>query len=103
MAPSTKALISKNIVAELGIEALPDAEKVALIERIASTIEKSVFIRVYDALSEDDQDALSNALTMGDMMGVETLLANNPQVDLEQIVQEETSTITSQLKAAVTA
>lgn len=97
---STKTLISQNIIAMLGIEALPDAEKLQLIERIASTIEKAVFLRVYDVLSEEQQDALTTALTTGNMMAVETVIAS-ADIDLPAVVAAETKKITEQLSAAV--
>jgi hypothetical protein len=99
---STKSLISQNIIAELGIEALPDDEKFELIGNIGSTIEKAVFLRMYDALDESEQDDLSDALARGDMLAVEMLIAN-ANIDLEQIVREETKHITNQLVAAVQA
>lgn len=52
--PAPMDLLNENIIALLGLEALPDEEKVAMIEKMTDLVQKRVILRVMDLLAEED-------------------------------------------------
>jgi hypothetical protein len=46
-----------NIIALLGLEDLPDEDKISMVERMSDLVQKRTILRVMEALSDDDAKA----------------------------------------------
>lgn len=53
-------LLSANIIALLGLEPLPAAEKAALIDKMAEVVYKRVLLRVFNELDDAAKDELAD-------------------------------------------
>ena len=54
----TDPKLSENIIKLLGLEALPDEEKVRLVERMAALVERRLIVRLAKELSDEDAKRL---------------------------------------------
>ena len=52
------AKLSENIIQLLGLQALPDEEKVRLVERMAALVERRLTVRLANELDEEDTEKL---------------------------------------------
>jgi len=97
---ANQGLFEKNIISLLGLEELPDSEKERLLNRISNIVQKKVFLRVMDELSEEQQDEFLQALDAQDQVTVERILKDNVE-NLEEIIKEEVVNIKEDLKDTV--
>lgn len=63
-------LDEQNIINILGIEALPDERKIAIIERVSELVQKRLFVRLLDFLNASDKEELTRFLDSGDQKGL---------------------------------
>ncbi|MBI4239524.1 hypothetical protein HY620_00865 [Candidatus Uhrbacteria bacterium] len=95
---TTQQLLQVNIIDELGLSALPDDQKTQLVAQITTIVQKSVMIRIYDALRKQDKNAL-NALV--EEKGVEdsSVIAfiQEKVPDLGKIFEEEIANVKREL------
>ncbi len=79
----------ENIIGLLGIAALPDDEKIKLVERMAKLVERRLILRLAKELGEEDMKQLE-ALGEGSEGAVEFLREKFPNLDamaLEEVGQ----------------
>ncbi|MDP3727756.1 MAG: DUF5663 domain-containing protein [bacterium] len=50
--------LAENIIQLLGLQALPDEEKVKLVERMAALVERRLIVRLANELGEEDTEKL---------------------------------------------
>jgi len=82
----------KSIIALLGIEALPDEEKVRLVHAMVDLIERRVMNRLAKALSAEDARRLDDLATGGDPE-VLAVFFRDRCPNLEEILKEEIDTV----------
>ena len=56
---TAKDLLNENIIGLLGLESLPDEEKVAMLEKMSDLLQKRIALRVMDQLAEEDQKKMA--------------------------------------------
>ncbi len=64
----------KNIISILGIESLPDEEKIAIVEKVTILVEKRLLVRVFDSLDALRQKEFSEMLDKDDQAGIQDFL-----------------------------
>jgi len=52
------SLLNENIIALLGLESLPEEEKVQMLNKMALLIQKRVLLRVMDLLQDEDAEKM---------------------------------------------
>lgn len=55
-------ILDANIIVELGLDYLPDDQKVQLIQSIATLVQKSAMLKIIDLLSDDDKQTLDGLI-----------------------------------------
>lgn len=92
-----KTMVQQNLIAMLGIEALPDEKKVDILEKTATLVEQRVVVRMLEMLGEEDRDALLAALADKEQEKIATLIA--PVADkIEGLIQEEAAKVKEELQ-----
>lgn len=87
-----------NIIKELGIENLPDEQKLRLLEKMAEVVESRLMIRIGEALTEDGRAEFSRLMTDGDQEKVFAWL-DAKGVKIDEWLVEEISKMKSELIA----
>ncbi len=80
--------LQKDLIIELGLQALPDNKKEEMVLRIGELIQQNVVLRIISEMSESDKDEFEKVL--GENNGEKTLeflQARFP--NLNQVVEEE--------------
>jgi hypothetical protein len=90
-------LLGENIIALLGLESLPDTEKLQMLEKMSLLVQKRVLLRVMDVLQDEDADKMA-------------VLEQNPQEmmafiaervpNFQEIVDEEVLKLKAEMLAA---
>jgi len=86
-----------NIIEELGLEILPDEQKLRLLDKMASLAETRLMIRVGEKLSEAERAEFSNLMTEGDSEKIFAWLAGHG-INVEEWLLEEVARLKSELQ-----
>ena len=86
--------MEENLITLLGIESLPDEEKMKVIEQATALIEKRVMLRVMEALSDEDAKQAEQLADKPEAMA-ELIAAKVP--NMADIVAEETEAVKREL------
>ncbi len=86
-----------NIIEELGLEILPDEQKLRLLDKMASLVETRLMIRVGEKLSETERAEFSNLMTEGDSEKIFAWLASHG-INVEEWLLEEVGHLKSELR-----
>lgn len=90
MSNQLQDFLQKDLIAELGLQALPDNKKEEMVLRIGELIQQNVVLRIISEMPENDKDEFEKVL--GENSGEKTmefLQAKFP--NLNQVVEEEIS------------
>lgn len=91
-------LDQQNIINILGIQSLPEEQKLALVEKISELVQKRLLLRVLDSLSLEKREAFEQLLTSNNQAGLEQFL----QTDVPQFAvwfEEELKKIKEEMSA----
>ena len=80
-------VLRENIVAALGLEALPEEKKAQLIDRMAELAEKRIILRLMEELPPKGHQEFEKVAKKGDQAKMKFLQEKFP--NLAEIVQEE--------------
>lgn len=86
-----------NIIEELGLEILPDEQKLRLLDKMASLVETRLMIRVGEKLSETERAEFSDLMTKGDSEKIFAWLAGHG-INVEEWLLEEVGRLKSELR-----
>jgi len=86
-----------NIIEELGLESLPDEQKLRLLDKMASLVETRLMIRVGEKLSEAERAEFSNLMTEGDSEKIFAWLTVRG-INVEEWLLEEVGRLKSELQ-----
>jgi len=90
MSNQLQDFLQKDLIAELGLQALPDNKKEEMVLRIGELIQQNVVLRIISEMPESDKDEFEKVLGEdGGGKTVEFLQAKFP--NLNQVVEEEIS------------
>ncbi len=92
----------QNLIAILGIESLPDDQKVRILEQASELAQKRVLGRMLDSLSEEKQLGLMSLLDSDDQVGISTFINHNCP-EFEKWLVEEITSLRSELSGLVPA
>ena len=92
--------LAENIISILGIAALPDEQKLALLDKMSNLAQKRVSLRVLEQLNQDEQAAFMAATADNNEAKVKEILAAKG-IDLAILVQEEVIKLKQDLKTVV--
>lgn len=81
-------ILQKDLIAELGLEALPQDKKEKLILRIGQLVHQNVILRILGELSETDKDEFEKVLAENDEEKTLAFLQSKIP-NLEEMVKEE--------------
>lgn len=59
---NNNTILEQNIIAELGLESLPEEQKISLLENMATLVQKRVMLRIMEILSEAEKDQFEKFL-----------------------------------------
>jgi succinate dehydrogenase flavin-adding protein (antitoxin of CptAB toxin-antitoxin module) len=80
----------------LGIETLPDEQKLGMLERVTELVQKRLLLRVLESLNSGQKAEFEKLLEQGDQEAINVYIEHNvPQ--LSQWVGEETSAVKEEL------
>jgi len=66
----SQAILEKNIIEVLGLETLPDEERVVFLSQIADAVMESTLLRLVAGLTEEQQESLEYYLSTDPEPGV---------------------------------
>lgn len=90
----------ENLIALLGLEVLPDAQKIALLGKMSDLVQKRVTARILDMLPKEDQETFVDAASRKDAAGVQTILQKHT-IDMMAFVAEEAGKVKEEMKGVV--
>lgn len=70
-------LEKENIINVLGISALPDEQKIKIVEQASELVQKRLLLRIADSLSEEKRVELMQIIDSGEEAGLSNFLQNN--------------------------
>lgn len=70
-------LEDQNIISLLGIESLPDEQKVSVVEKVTTLVEKRLLVKVLESLDGLRQKEFSELLDKEDQAGLQDFLDRN--------------------------
>jgi len=86
----------ENIIKLLGIESLPDEEKISIVEKVTTLVEKRLLVRVYESLDALRQKEFSEVLDKEDAPGVQEFLDRHAP-NLPELLEEEVLKVKQEL------
>ena len=86
----------QNIIAILGIETLPNAQKVAIVDKIATLVEKRLLVSIYKNLDALRQKELTGLLEGEDAAALQEFLQHHVP-DMAALLEEETNAVKQEL------
>ena len=90
--------LSENIIAQLGIESMPEAERVKMLEQVTDIVIERLMLRLMDSLHDDEVTA-ANAL-IGKPEELVAFLSSKV-ADIGALLDEEIAAVKNELFAAV--
>lgn len=95
-----KEKIEENIISLLGIESLPDGEKVEILQKMTDLVQKRITLHILEKLSPEEQVAFVNADQKNDDEKVKDILESN-NIDMLKVAEKEISKLKKELKGVV--
>lgn len=86
----------QNIVSLLGIESLPDEEKLKIIDKVTSLVQKRLLVRIYDSLQADKQEEFGKLLESENSQALSDFLEQNVP-NLQEMMDLELSQVKAEL------
>jgi Protein of unknown function (DUF5663) len=89
--------LHQNLIAALGVQDLPEEQRLAIVDQAAALVEKRIFVRLMDSLPEE---AVAEAEKLADKPEelLKFLAAQGPGI--ETVFAEETAKVVEELSAA---
>lgn len=78
-----------NIIEALGLESLPDEQKIKMVEMMSTIVQKRLMLRVMEQLSEPEKDAFEKVLGGKDADLAAAEFIKNKVSNFDEMVQEE--------------
>ena len=94
---ATTSLLQENIASMLNLEPLPDEQKLALLDKMSSLVQKRIALRVFDRLTAEEQDVFMAATAAGDEKRVAGLLSEKG-VDIAALIENEVLKLKEEMK-----
>lgn len=97
-----KQVLQQNIIVLLGIEALSDEKKIALLDKMTELVQKRLLVRVLKELPEKERGDLFAAVDKDDKTAMEKVLSGKAP-NIAGMIEEEIINLKQELKGAVDA
>jgi len=81
--------LEANIIEALGLESLPDEQKIKMVEMMSTIVQKRLMLRVMEQLSEPEKDAFEKVLGGKDADLAAAEFIKNKVSNFDEMVQEE--------------
>ena len=92
-------MLQANIIALLGLEALPQEKKIELLEKVTELVQKRILLRVAQPLSMDDRTKLLELAQKEDQQALEDFIIQKAP-NMPQIIEEEVTLVKKEMAAA---
>ncbi len=86
----------QNLIKILGIESLPDERKLELIDKASALVEKRIFLRLLNSLTDQKRQEFENLLDSENSEAIGLFMEQNAE-DLPQWITEETLKIKQEM------
>jgi Mg/Co/Ni transporter MgtE len=91
--------MNENIISLLGIEKLPEEQKLLLLHKMSSLLQKRIAARVLEKLDAEDQQAFVNYA--GKEEGRVKAILEKKKINVVALVQEEVLKLREEMKSVV--
>jgi ElaB/YqjD/DUF883 family membrane-anchored ribosome-binding protein len=82
--------LEKNIIEELGLETLPEEQKITLLEQMTTLVQKRVMLRIMEVLTEVEKDEFEKLLEEKGEDAIEIANFLREKIpNLDELVKEE--------------
>ena len=78
-----------NIIEALGLEPLPDEQKIKMVEMMSTVVQKRLMLRIMEQLSETDKDEFEKILGGEDADLAAAEFIKNRVPNFDEMIQEE--------------
>ena len=95
-----KQILQQNIIVLLGIEALSDEKKIALLDKMTELVQKRLLVRVLKELPEKDRSDLFAAVDTDDKTAMEKVLSGKVP-NITEMIEEEIVKLKEEIKGVV--
>lgn len=92
--------LEESIISLLGIQALPDEQKLALLDKMSNLTQKRVSLRVLEKLDKEEQEVFMASIDKGDEKKVKDILERY-DIDVITLAQEEIVKLKDEMKGVV--
>jgi len=86
----------QNIIAILGIENLPQARKIQVLDKITTLVQKRLLVRIHQSLAGRFQERLGELLEAGDSETLSEFLEQHVP-NLPELIEAETTEVKKEL------
>jgi hypothetical protein len=87
---------SKNIISLLGIETLPDEQKLAIVDKVTTLVEKRLLVKIFESLDGLRQTEFSELLEKSDQAALQDFLGRNVP-NMDQMAEQEIAQVKTEL------
>lgn len=94
-----KKQMQENIISLLGLGALPDKQKIAIIEKMSDLVQKRVGLYILEKLNETEQQVFIEATESDNQDKIKEIL-NNKKIDLVSVLDEEIKKLKQEMSEA---
>jgi len=81
--------LEANIIEALGLEPLPDEQKIKMVEMMSTVVQKRLMLRIMEQLSETDKDEFEKILGGKDADLAAAEFIKNRVPNFDEMIQEE--------------
>lgn len=93
-------ILQQNIIKVLGLEALPDERKLALLDKMTDLVQKRVSLKILEQLQENDKQELEQIMKKGSPEKLGAFLSKKVP-NLEELLKQEITTLKQEMKNRV--
>ncbi len=87
---------SNSIISLLGIQSLPDEQKVSIIEKVTALVEKRLLVRIFDSLDALRQNEFSDLLEKSDQAALQEFL-DRQVPNMNELAEQEITQVKGEL------
>jgi len=89
-------IADQNIISLLGIETLPDEQKLAIVEKVTALVEKRLLVKIFESLDGLRQTEFSELLEQSDQAALQDFLDRNVP-NMDQMAEQEIAAVKGEL------
>lgn len=92
--------LNENIISALGIGALPDDQKIAMLKKMSELVQKRIALKILQKLKVEDKEKFVEAMDANKGDDIQEILERY-NIDILSLIEEEANNLKQELKSQV--